>query len=305
MSGYWWVLSGREGGDNIFDIVEERSLVAIGWPKVGNVRSLGNAIRDKVHEYYPGSGQSEGMVSGMLDAFANQIEIGDIVLTRNPRKRQVLVGKIAGEYEFISDSDHDFLPHVRKVEWIRVDISNDEYTAIFVANGKEPAWGRSTLWNANHYADEIDQLLERVAEVDEDDQTLVDDGSDVDKRLRFGLERDLQDALQANLHQLEPGLELSGVEQSVAAGRADIVALDSEGSIVVIELKAGTAQPESMTQLLAYMGTVDNPESRPVRGFLVAHDFHRRLRHAAKAVSNISLRSYSFTFSFSDVVKDE
>ena len=132
----------------------------------------------------------------------------------------------------------------------------------------------------------------------------MDDGSDADRGLRFGLERELQDALKTNLHQLEPGLELSGTEQSVGAGRADIVTHDNEGNIVIIELKAGTAQPDSMTQLLAYMGSIDNPESRPVRGILVARDFHTRVKHAAKAVPNVDLRSYSFMFSFSDGGKD-
>ena len=170
---------------------------------------------------------------------------------------------------------------------------------------RRPLGGSSTVWNANHYADEITQLLEGMAETDDDDPTLIDDGSDADRGSRFGLERDLEDALKTNLHQLEPGLEFSGAQQRVAAGRLDIAAIDNEGHIVVIELKAGTAQPESMTQLLAYMGTVDNPEGRPVRGILVAHDFDTRVKHAAKAIPNVALRSYSFTFSFSDVVKDE
>ena len=114
------------------------------------------------------------------------------------------------------------------------------------------------------------------------------------------MERDLEDALKTNLHQLEPGLVFSGAQQRVAAGRLDIAAIDSEDRIVVIELKAGTAQPDSVAQLLAYMGTVDNPEGKPVRGILVAHDFDIRVKHAAKAVPNVDLRSYSFTFSFSD-----
>ena len=75
--------------------------------------------------------------------------------------------------------------------------------------------------------------------------------------------------------------------------------------MVVIELKAGTAQPDSMTQLLAYIGSIDNPEKRPVRGILVAHDFSSRVKYAAKAVPNVSLRSYSYALSFSDAEREE
>ena len=303
MSGFWWVRSGSANGENFFDLVEERSLVGIGWHNVDDLRDLNfDAIRAKVHKFYP---DSDPRVTGMLHNFAKQIQIGDIVLTAKPHEQMVLIGQVTGEYEFNSAPDHNLPSHTHRVEWLRTDISYEEYRDAFTAVGKKPAWGQLTVWNANQYADEITQLLGGIAEADDDDPTLFDDGSDADTRLRFGLERDLQDALQANLDQLEPGLKLLGTEQRVAAGRLDIVAIDSEGSIVVIELKAGTAQPESMTQLLAYMGTVDNPENRPVRGFLVAHDFHRRLRHAAKAVSNIALRSYSFTFSFSDAEKEE
>ena len=44
--------------------------------------------------------------------------------------------------------------------------------------------------------------------------------------LKFGLERDLQKALRASIHQLEPGLKIvdGGTEQTVEAGRIDITA---------------------------------------------------------------------------------
>ena len=119
---------------------------------------------------------------------------------------------------------------------------------------------------------------------------------------KFGLERDLQRALRANIAQLEPGLKIidDGVERTVQAGRIDISAEDSDGCLVVIELKAGTAELSSIGQLLSYMGSVNDNPGRPIRGILVAQDFDPRLVMAAKAVSNLSLRAYSFQFSFSE-----
>ena len=120
--------------------------------------------------------------------------------------------------------------------------------------------------------------------------------------IRFGLERDLQRALRTNIAQLEQGLAIvdGGSEKTVDAGRIDITAEDANGDIVVIELKAGTAQPDAVTQLLAYMGTIENPDGKPVRGILVANDFAPRVVQAANAVPNISLKAYSFQFSFQD-----
>ena len=59
----------------------------------------------------------------------------------------------------------------------------------------------------------------------------------------LGLERDLQAALRYSIEQLELGLDIidGGTERSVAAGFIDITAKEPDGTVVVIELKAGTA----------------------------------------------------------------
>lgn len=116
------------------------------------------------------------------------------------------------------------------------------------------------------------------------------------------MENDLQRALRTNIAQLEPGLIVTdgGSEKTVDAGRIDVTAEDPNGNIVVIELKAGTAQPTVIAQLLAYMGTIENPADKPVRGILVANDFAPRVVQAANAVPNITLKAYSFQFSFQD-----
>ena len=144
----------------------------------------------------------------------------------------------------------------------------------------------------SHGQELLDDQAEEMPEVQK---------SDDPEQIKFSLERDLQRALRINIEQLEPGLKIidSGGEMSVAAGRIDITAEDNEGKLVVVELKAGTAQSDAIAQVLSYMGSID-AEGRPVRGILVAHDFHERVVHAAKAVPNLSLKAYSFQFSFED-----
>jgi hypothetical protein len=118
--------------------------------------------------------------------------------------------------------------------------------------------------------------------------------------LKFGLERDLQLALRSNIQQLESGLEINdgGKERTTAAGRIDITAKDLSGATVVIELKAGIAAPEALTQLLAYIGAVGEEGDMNPRGLLIAQDFHPRLLFAAKATPNVKLLRYGFEFSF-------
>ena len=121
-------------------------------------------------------------------------------------------------------------------------------------------------------------------------------------QLNFGLEKDLQRALRANIQQLESGLEIvdGGVEKSIEAGRIDITAEDSQGCLVVIELKTGMADLRSVGQVLSYMSSVSEDPSRRVRGILVANDFDGRVIMAARKVPDLSLVAYSFQFSFSE-----
>jgi RecB family endonuclease NucS len=119
----------------------------------------------------------------------------------------------------------------------------------------------------------------------------------------FGLERDLQIALRSNIEQLEQGLNIidEGKELTTEAGRIDITAEDRQGAIVVIELKAGTANPDCIAQTLSYMGAIREKEQRPIRGILVAGDFPSRTVFAARAVPNLKLMKYTFKFSFEEV----
>ncbi len=130
--------------------------------------------------------------------------------------------------------------------------------------------------------------------------TMEDDSSE----LKFGLERDLQNVLRANIQQLESRLKLvdGGAEKSVEAGRIDITAEDADGCLVVIELKAGEADLRSIGQLQAYMGSVVSEEpDRCVRGILIANKFDHRVVAAARVVPKLSLMAYSFKFSFKQV----
>jgi hypothetical protein len=119
----------------------------------------------------------------------------------------------------------------------------------------------------------------------------------------FGLERDLQSALRANIEQLESGLRIidEGKERTTEAGRIDITAKDAQGAVVVVELKAGTAPAEALTQLLAYMGSLASSNAGSVRGILVAGGFHPRVIFGARAVPSVQLRQYRFKFSFDSI----
>ena len=118
--------------------------------------------------------------------------------------------------------------------------------------------------------------------------------------LKFGLERDMQDALRREIQQLDPSLRIvdDGKERQVEAGFIDILAEDDEGALVVIELKSGEAPETAITQLLSYIGSLRAEDaSRTVRGILVAREFSTRSKLAAQA-ADLQLVTYGYNFTF-------
>ncbi|OQP87178.1 hypothetical protein BTR14_07070 [Rhizobium rhizosphaerae] len=121
------------------------------------------------------------------------------------------------------------------------------------------------------------------------------------ERQRLALERDMQAALRRNIALLEPGLEIidDGAERGVPSGFIDILCIDSQKRTVVIELKAGTTDARVIGQTLGYMGDLlQEEEAAQVRGIIVAHEFDKRTRAAARAVANLALVRYAISFHF-------
>lgn len=120
----------------------------------------------------------------------------------------------------------------------------------------------------------------------------------------FAYERDLQNYLAKNLHRIEPGLrvyeddDISGLEFPAGGRYIDILAVDAQGSFVVVELKVSRGYDRVIGQLLRYMSWVDqNMEtSKPVRGIIVAKEITNDLKLAASRISGVRLIEYEIEF---------
>jgi len=116
---------------------------------------------------------------------------------------------------------------------------------------------------------------------------------------RISLERDMQVALRENIANLEHNLKIidDGAERAVNSGLIDITCED-DNCIVVIELKAGKTDNRVIGQILGYMGDLQEEDEKPVRGIIIAHDFDKRTKAAARAVPTLTLKKYSIEFTF-------
>jgi hypothetical protein len=165
--------------------------------------------------------------------------------------------------------------------------------------------------NHSSYKNAVERYCKFRREIDEDgysdptqEATAINNSmNDIETSQLIGLERDMQTVLRRSIEQLEDGLVIIDdcAERSVPSGFIDITAEDTAGSIVVIELKTGTARQRAVAQILSYMGDIDEEESdQAVRGILVAGDFDQKARSAARMVPNLLLKKYKITFEFSN-----
>jgi endonuclease NucS-like protein len=125
----------------------------------------------------------------------------------------------------------------------------------------------------------------------------------------FAYERDLQNYLARNLHRIEGGLrlyeeeEITGLEFAAGGRYIDILAVDAQGSYVVIELKVSRGYDRVIGQLLRYMSWIErNMEtSKPVRGIIVANEITDDLKLAASRISGVRLIEYEIEFKLHSV----
>ncbi len=104
----------------------------------------------------------------------------------------------------------------------------------------------------------------------------------------LGTEKDVVDLLVKKIDIVEKGLKVIAREYQTIAGSIDILAEDSNGNVVVIEVKRGMAGPEAVYQLKRYVDVISRTSQRPVRGILVAEDI--------SSSAYKYLRDYGFKF---------
>ncbi len=108
-----------------------------------------------------------------------------------------------------------------------------------------------------------------------------------------GSEKELNDALMDDLSFLEPGLKPINQQQVFRKGICDIIAEDSKGRMVVIELKRRQADYAAVTQLKRYMEQVEKMKGVQTRGILLAPDIRKSAR---ELLESYGLEYFSYDF---------
>ena len=118
---------------------------------------------------------------------------------------------------------------------------------------------------------------------------------------QFAYEHNLRDYLAKNLQLIEPGLKLytdediNGVEYPVGGRFIDLLAVDSAGNYVVIELKVSKGYDRVVGQLLRYVNWIKlnlADQHETVRGIIIARTINEDLQLACMTVAGATLMEY-------------
>jgi 5-methylcytosine-specific restriction protein B len=113
---YWRIgtTSGKTGS-SFWQMMRDRSCVAVGWPKLGDISWL--ELKAMLEEKHPNHHSAIGRDCSQLVQFVLEIAEGDIVLAADGMT--ILgIGRVVGGYEFHSEFE---FPHQRQVEWLTAD----------------------------------------------------------------------------------------------------------------------------------------------------------------------------------------
>ena len=134
-----------------------------------------------------------------------------------------------------------------------------------------------------HEADiEDDQLIVRSHRTSPDEKLVVRfrrvvhatayEATDTAELALTGTEADLRERILAEPSLLEPGFEPRATERDTPAGAVDIYGEDSDGNVVIVELKRRRVGPDAVSQLNRYVAALDRDlhAGTTVRGILVA-----------------------------------
>ena len=143
-------------GENAFliDDFKELNIIAIGWEVGDLLGKSSDEIKELIANRYPDASKTSlGLNSTQVIKFAREFEIGDFVISYNPKTRDYLVGKIISDYYFSDklskkyNRGDEFYRHLRDVEWIG-EANRDDLSDVAL----KPLKSIMTIFNLNDSA---------------------------------------------------------------------------------------------------------------------------------------------------------
>ena len=110
-----WLVRGGEGGKYIDDAVNE-GVITVDFGEASDVTGL--PVEEIATQLANAkSRMAKNRLAEMLYVFANEIEKGDAIITSDRARRQVVVGRVTGPYEWVESDRAHLEHHTLPVTW--------------------------------------------------------------------------------------------------------------------------------------------------------------------------------------------
>ena len=152
-----WIIALGEDS-NLWNICKENRCICIGWDEIGNAKDL---TKEKIYEllrkkFKMYQKKDPSQATNMVNAFVNEMDIGDLVVVRKGLTEILGIGKIVSDYIFFEDTNssqkRDWCKHTRRVEWLDTTKRN-------ILSGQFP---RATLVKSDLNDKRFDKILKEL-----------------------------------------------------------------------------------------------------------------------------------------------
>lgn len=262
-----WVVRGGRRGDNDTWLLEH-GYVAIDFNEFPNLSKVGS--RDEMitlaTRLIPNQKEKALLNwSAQLWAFVARMEKGDLVVLPQKSTRQLHIGRVLGDYEFVGEGP-DSIRHRRKVEWLRTEVprtvveqdllySIGAFSTVFEVSRNDAAFRVSTMASSPDAVDpgprvspNLRQPTPAPAPLSHDEQELADAATESG----FDVNSYIADSISARIRSRFAGRRLESLVESL---------LEAEGFVITQRPRPGT---DAGVDILAGRGVFGMDEPRIV-----------------------------------------
>ena len=263
----------------------DEGYTGIDFREVGDLREAADlaAMRTVVARQYPGEKSGAlGNYAAQLNAFANKIKAGDTVVLPMTSEGLLALGTVTGDYEYLPDSDG--LKHVRKIEWVRTDVSRSSVNQDLLYSlgafstvceiKRNDAEYRLRQLRAGAESDpgaraEVQLVLPpKDTEVVDSDEAIASDGQDI---IRYS-----RDRILARIREQYSGHELQDLVAAILRAEGMTCKVPPKGSDGGIDIVAGSgvlgiSAPTIIVQVKSQSGRVGSEVLDQLGGVVGQH----------------------------------
>ena len=120
----------RCDGGKLYEVYKTNKIVSIAWPQIAAYAKLGVSRQDlsKIYASAQPEAKKGTIISGVSQVwrFVNEIQIGELAISYNPKKRTYLVGAIASVAQYTPSKFDPSIQIIRQVDWLPNEVKRNE-----------------------------------------------------------------------------------------------------------------------------------------------------------------------------------